>query len=246
MNKYKCLIFDVDNTILDYDACATRSLYQLFHHFGLECNNEIDELFTKICYDEWTKFGLNNLCDANIQNHYHDYYELYNTTRFETLKNALAERSLKDISVHEMSDAYSELFNNTTVFVKDAEDVLETCAKKHIVAAATNGLSVIQRGRLAPVSKYLSHMFISEEMKCVKPQKEYYRYMLNELDLPVKDCLFIGDLYTTDIQGALSFGMDACWFRQNSEKSEKWLEATDVPRQDVTQIHELKQLYDYI
>jgi FMN phosphatase YigB (HAD superfamily) len=70
--------------------------------------------------------------------------------------------------------------------------------------------------------------------------------MLNELDLPVKDCLFIGDLYTTDIQGALSFGMDACWFRQNSEKSEKWLEATDVQRQDVTQIHELKQLYDYI
>ena len=246
MNKYKCLIFDVDNTILDYDACATKSLYQLFHNFGLECNNEIDELFTKICYDEWTKFGLNNLCDTNIQKHYHDYYELYNMSRFETLKNALKERTLKYVSVREMSDAYADLFNNITVFVKDAEDVLETCAKKHILAAATNGLSVIQRGRLAPVTKYLSHMFISEEMNCVKPQKEYYRYMLNELDLPVKDCLFIGDLYTTDIQGALSFGMDACWFRQNSEKSEKWLEATDVPRQDVAQIYELKQLYDYI
>jgi HAD superfamily hydrolase (TIGR01549 family) len=215
----------------------------LFDRFGLECNEQTDELFTRICYDEWTKFGLNNLCDANIQKHYHDYYELYNTSRFETLKNTLP---LPDISVKEISDAYGELFNSTTVFVKDAEDVLETCAKNHIVAAATNGLSVIQRGRLAPVNKYLSHMFISEEMECVKPQKEYYEYILKELDLPVKDCLFIGDLYTTDIQGALSFGMDACWFRQNSEKSEKWLEATDVQRQDVNQISELKQLYDYI
>lgn len=246
MSKYKCLIFDIDNTILNYDACAASSLKALLEKYDIQYTNEIENLFRDICYKLWKAFDLNMLNDESIRKNYHQLFDLYNYKRFEVFCEHMKYSSLNDTDPKFLSDEYIDIFNTTRIYENCAVEILKKTSKTHILAAATNGLSDSQRKRIQPVEQYLSHLFISEEMNCVKPMKEFYDYMLHKMNLNNTDCLFIGDLYTTDIVGALNANMDACWYRANGRNSENWLEASTNYDENIPVIDSLDKILDYI
>jgi HAD superfamily hydrolase (TIGR01549 family) len=55
---------------------------------------------------------------------------------------------------------------------------------------------------------------ISEEMGIAKPRKEIFETSLQELGLNANGCVYVGDRYHTDIEGARSVGMHAVYIRE--------------------------------
>jgi HAD superfamily hydrolase (TIGR01509 family) len=62
------------------------------------------------------------------------------------------------------------------------------------------------------IGKYFDHLVISCEVGYLKPRKEIFEHALKLLDVEPKEALHIGDLFRTDVVGAVACGMNACLY----------------------------------
>ena len=99
--------------------------------------------------------------------------------------------------------------------VEDAPAVLAALSPRYKLCVATNGLSSMQAGRLAPLSPFLCRTFISEEMGFIKPNPAFFRAMTEELGAEPSRCLMVGDSLGSDVAGANAAGMDCIWFNRS-------------------------------
>ncbi len=67
---------------------------------------------------------------------------------------------------------------------------------------ATNGVVQTQKKRVSDFLPYTYKLYISEEMGVIKPTRDYFDYILRDLNCPPKQCLMIGDSITNDMAGA--------------------------------------------
>jgi YjjG family noncanonical pyrimidine nucleotidase len=131
--------------------------------------------------------------------------------RFELLLEAIQV----PYSPRALSAAYLECLANCSELLEDAGAVLGALRRKYQIAILTNGLKEVQRGRLSrsAVRPHISHIIISEEVGAAKPAKEFFDQAFARLGHPSKrEVLMIGDGWASDIQGAVKYGIDACWY----------------------------------
>ena len=59
----------------------------------------------------------------------------------------------------------------------------------------------------------LPHLFISQELGCRKPQKEFFDRVFEALAISdPRQAVVVGDSLSADIQGAVNAGMDSIWY----------------------------------
>ena len=86
---------------------------------------------------------------------------------------------------------------------------------KYRMAILTNGLTTVQRGRLARsvIGQYFAEIIISEEIGAAKPAREFFDVVWKRLGNPGRnDALMIGDGWASDMAGAVAYGLDTCWY----------------------------------
>ena len=81
----------------------------------------------------------------------------------------------------------------------------------------------------------ISDLFISEELGCQKPKKEFFDVVLSKLQIPTSKALVIGDSLTSDIIGGIQYGIDTCWF--NPKKAVNTM--LQKPTYEIKQLNEL-------
>jgi len=93
-----------------------------------------------------------------------------------------------------------------------AEDTVRRIAAHRPVTLLTNGITVIQKARLAasPIRNWIDRMIISQEVGVSKPDPRIFTLALEELD--PSEALMIGDGTGSDVLGANNAGVDVCWF----------------------------------
>ena len=122
--------------------------------------------------------------------------------------------------------------------MEDAAAVLGALHRKYRIAILTNGLTVVQRGRLARsvIRHHVSDIIISEEIGAAKPAKEFFDTAFARLGNPSKrEVLMIGDGWASDIQGAVQYGIDACWYNPGRKPRPASCEIT----REITSLREL-------
>jgi len=129
------------------------------------------------------------------------------------------ELFLKNIGVAYPPDAFSakylECLAECSELIEGAAEVVQGLQGKYRMAILTNGLQVVQRGRLArsAIRQHIDEVVISEEIGFAKPAKEFFDTALARLGNPSRqDALMIGDGWATDILGAARYGLDVCWY----------------------------------
>lgn len=60
-------------------------------------------------------------------------------------------------------------------------------------------------------------VFVSETINKIKPNNEFYEYILGNVNCKPEECLMIGDSIKNDIVGANSMGIDTCWFNPTNK-----------------------------
>ncbi len=197
---YRWLLFDADGTLFDYDRSERAALEQALAQVGVAFDPDHLAAYRRINQALWQGVEKGEIRPGMVK-----------VRRFELL--------LEEIQVAHspaaLSAAYLECLANCSELVQDAETVLGALHSKYRIAILTNGLTVVQRGRLARsvIRHHVSDIIISEEIGAAKPAKEFFDTAFARLGNPSKrEVLMIGDGWASDIQGAVQYGIDACWY----------------------------------
>ena len=117
--------------------------------------------------------------------------------------------------------------------------MLNILKDKYTLAVATNGLTIIQPYKLTKLPKVFDKIFISEEMNCMKPYPEYFKYITGYFNCQPEECLMIGDSLVNDIGGAGNSGIDSCYYNPGYLKKKAEI-------QPQYEIHDFVELLDIV
>src|SRR6266403_1924142 len=200
MQRYQWLLFDADGTLFDFERAEGRALEQAFGLIGVTFDPGYLATYQRINQALWQAVERGEITPGVVK-----------LRRFELLLEAIGVGG----SAAVLSANYLECLAACSELIEDASEVLKVLHGKYRIAILTNGLQVVQRGRLARsvIRNHIADIIISEEIGFAKPAKEFFDIALSRIgNPPIREVLMIGDSWTSDIQGAVQYGIDACWY----------------------------------
>lgn len=205
MKKYEILIFDLDDTLLDFKAAEKASLKKLFVNNNIEYSNHNIDIYRRINDVLWGKLEQGLITKDEVV-----------FSRFTLLCDILEIEG--DGNAMELE--YRSYLNKSTQIIPGAIELLQTVRENgYKVYAATNGLANTQRSRLSDsnMSQYFDDLFISEELGHEKPSINFFNILKDGIpNFKDSNALMIGDSLTSDIEGANRANIDSCWFNPNN------------------------------
>lgn len=200
MSKYQTLLFDIDDTLLDFSAAEDEALHRLFQENGLMITEEVENRYKAINGSLWSAFEQGEISREEIMN-----------TRFSRL---FEEYDIK-VNGKKQGLRYQQLIAENHQFIDGAPELLNNLASEFDLYIVTNGVSKTQYKRLKDAGLYplFQDIFVSEDTGYQKPMKEYFDYVFDHIPtFEYESTLIIGDSLTSDIKGGLLAGIDTCWF----------------------------------
>ena len=198
--KYDLVLFDLDNTLLNYKRAEVESVEELRVWLDVKIDSDLfHRTYKRINHKMWTDFE-DGLIDVN----------LLKTERFRKLSLELG--FLCDPS--NCSEKYLYFLSLKAYPLDGMYDILDKLKGKTKLAIVSNGLSKVQYNRieLAKLNQYFKHIFLSEELGVSKPDIEYFEKVFLSLDWKEHDkAIIIGDNLNSDIKGGYNFGIATCW-----------------------------------
>lgn len=208
MMKYDFLLFDADDTLLDFRRSENVSFSIVLSNHNISGDfRALHASYKKINDQLWAEHAL-GLVSKDV-------------LKVERFKKFLEENQLKADPVKMCEDYLNTL--PTQVFLVDgALELLKSLYKKVPLIIVTNGIGHVQHKRLenSGLKELIDLMVISDECGYSKPDKRIFHHTFELLNTsPEKHrLLMIGDKLETDILGASNVGIDSCWF--NPDQSE--------------------------
>lgn len=205
---YKYLLFDLDNTLLDFTKSSQLAFADLMQFFKIESEKDLYAIYSPINAKYWHYFEKQKI---NAQ-------EL-NAGRFKEFLQTIAI----ELNENDLAKKYLELLVLYSNWIDGAEDLLKKYAQTHHLAIITNGLSDAQHLRLEKhdMKKYFKHIFISEEIGFSKPNSLFFETVYHKINRPNKnEILVIGDNPNSDIKGAKNFNLASCWYDYRKDKKQ--------------------------
>lgn len=207
MNRYDAVLFDVDDTLLDFDASEQAA-----------CRHVLDECI-RVPPGQRDAF-----VDAFLKEHYAT-WNLY--MEGALLRQDVPRRTFERLSVtgrlgtadpDEAAELFRYWFASHSVPEPGALETL-TLLHTHCRTGVISNyeLADVQRARLAGagLTPLLDITVISGDCGCEKPDPTIFRKTLQLLRLGPHQCLYVGDSLRSDAAGARSAGIDFCWYRRH-------------------------------
>ena len=228
MAKYYCILFDADNTLLDFDAAERKALAETLAQYNIEPSNETVEKYRTINEGLWRQLEKGQI-------------------RREKLMNERFTRFLKEIGVSgsgaEMNRYYlNQLSTHPDLMPGNVLDVLHELAEVATMAIVTNGFDKVQSRRVkeSGIAAFMEEVFVSERSDSEKPNRKIFDTALRTLGVENREhVLMVGDSLSSDIQGGINAGLDTCWLNRNHVENPGQISPT-------YEIESLEQLYPIV
>lgn len=210
MNTYKCIFWDLDRTIWDFEANALEAFRELYEKYNLG----------RIFPDFDT---------------FHDTYRRLNRQLWEDYRNGKIEKEvLKYVRFHltlkafgkndlalarQLGQDYMEFSATKTQLFPNSHEVLSYLREKYRLYIITNGFQEIQLKKIrnSGLEEYFEGIITSEKAGVQKPHEEIFLYALQKAGVKASESLMIGDDMEGDILGARALGMDQVYFNPDKK-----------------------------
>lgn len=200
--KYRFLLFDLDNTLLDFDANEAQALPRVFATHGVTLTPEIRSVYDEINHGLWLDYETGKVAIETVLN-----------TRFaKTMQHFGAEA---DGASWECD--YRRFLGDGHDPIPGAVELCKNLAAAHTyeMYVVTNGVAATQEKRMreAGIEDCFRAVFNSESIGAQKPSAAFFDYVFAHIDgFDRTRALLIGDSPTADIAGGRNAGLATCWF----------------------------------
>ncbi len=225
--KYTTLLFDVDNTLLDFDANEAESFRSMLLELGETYTDEMYQTYKRINSGLWKKIEKKEISLEEVLNN-----------RFAMLMKHYG----REVDGTRWEKTYRRYLNRGIQQIPCVHQVLAELKKTYRLYVITNGLEETQEFRMehSGLSQYFSDFFISGRIGANKPSKEFFDYVKAHIPgFQQGKTLVIGDSLTSDIKGGSDAGMDTCWFTRDRQAQYEDVIPTYV-------IHELPDIFSVL
>ena len=229
MKKYTTLLFDADNTLLDFDKTERCALTKLLEYYSLPVTEENCKVYSQINDGLWKQFEKGEIEKAQIK-----------STRFRKFFEFLkVEHSIDPI---EANDRYIGYLREGGHIIDGADTLLKNLKDKvYSIYIITNGIALTQAIRFekSGLLPFITDVFVSETIGFQKPKKEYFDYVLENIaEKDTKKVLVIGDSLSSDIQGAINSDLDYIWYNHKNAEIPHGI----IPTSVITDIRKLNDI----
>ena len=199
--KYKFLLFDLDHTLLDFDAAEDIALTQLLEEEGVEDIQTYKDYYVPMNKALWKDLEQKKITKAELIK-----------TRFAKL---FAHFVIEKDGAY-LAERYQFFLSKQGQTFPGVEELLrKLISQGYELYTATNGITYIQTGRLeqSGIAPYFKEIFISEQLHTQKPDAEFYEKIGARIpNFDKNQTLMIGDSLSADIQGGNNAGIDTIWY----------------------------------
>ena len=226
--KYKYLLFDLDHTLLDFDAAEDIALSHLLKEEGVEDIQAYKDYYVPMNKALWKDLEQKKITKSELIN-----------TRFSRL---FAHFGIEKDGSY-LAERYQFFLSKQGQTFPGVEDLLKKLISQgYGLYAATNGITYIQTGRLeqSGIAPYFKEIFISEQLHTQKPDAEFYEKIGARIpNFDKNQTLMIGDSLSADIQGGNNAGIDTIWYNPHHLENKSLAHPT-------YEVHSYKDLLNYL
>ncbi len=204
-NKFQAIIFDLDNTLLDFMELKRRT-----------CDAAMDAMISA---------GL----QINKQEGLDILFSLYNQYGIED--HIIFQRFLKKIkrvvSYPVLAAGIVAYRNVRTSYLLPYPNVYHTLRELQkrglLIGVISDAPRLNAWIRIAALrlTSYFKEVITFDDTKQKKPSPAPFKKMLHALNLKPKNCLMVGDWVARDIKGAAALGIKTCYARYGTVRKEK-------------------------
>jgi YjjG family noncanonical pyrimidine nucleotidase len=207
--KYAAILFDLDDTLLDFSTCEIQALRRAFTMVDINTSD-----------DEWLKFWH---VYRPISSNYWQQKQSRCLSRQQVIEASLEDafKALNDdlADSAQLAQIYWETFCCTACLNLGVTKTVKSLSDTYKLGIVTNGYTDSQESRLkaSGLANYFQSVIISESVGYRKPAPEIFNLALKELQVTPNEALFVGDSISHDYQGAINAGIDFCYYQKRSQ-----------------------------
>ena len=207
MKKYTTILFDADETLLDFNKDETQALIKTLTNHGVPTTEENINIYKEINQGLWKALERGEIDKPTLKKVRFSLF--FEKIGFETTADPF---TINEEYLSNLGDG-----GNLLTYAKNL--LIKLKAEGYDLYIVTNGIEHTQKRRLtkAGILPFFTEIFVSEAVGYQKPRKEYFDYVLSHIKEQDKTkVLLIGDSLTSDIKGATDAGIDCIWLRHDA------------------------------
>lgn len=210
MRRYTTILWDLDQTLLDFNRSMDCAFRKVCGSFGLPVDKSIVSRYAKINQSFWNRLELGEVTKEEVT-----------VGRFRVL---FEELKIDHVKPEEINAAYQKELGSVYFYMEGAKELVTLLREKgYRQYIVTNGVNETQERKLrrSGLRPLMDGVFVSELMGYPKPMKGFFDACFAALpEVKREECILVGDSLTSDMRGANNAQIAACWFNPGHKEKE--------------------------
>ena len=225
-DRYRTLLFDLDDTLLDIGASRVEALRATCEAHDFSYDDALYERFCQINDELWRAYEAGRVTQAEVMH---------------TRHVAVFKEYGHDVDGAQLDATYRRHLSRGFHTFEGSLDLVRDLKAHFALYVVSNGLATIQDSRLrgSGLHPHFEAVFVSEDTGHQKPHRGFFDHVFARIPgFSAAETLIIGDSLTADIVGGHRAGIDTCWFNPGAKPNH-----TDVvPTYEVRRYHEVRAI----
>ncbi len=210
MRKYTTILWDLDQTLLDFDRSMDYAIRAVFRQYDLYIDNGTVTRYDAINRDHWNRLERGEISKEEVK-----------VGRFRVL---LAQLGISHVEPEAIAASYQVELGSVYYYIDGAKELVtrlrEEGYRQYVI---TNGVNATQSNKmkLSGLDQIMDGVFVSELMGYPKPMQGFFDACFAALPEGTRErCILVGDSLTSDMKGANNAGITACWFNPGGKRKD--------------------------
>lgn len=197
---YSTVLFDLDHTLIDSDESEAAAFAHTMQFAGVHYDAQLFDTYRRINLAMWAQVEAGMMAANDVR-----------TRRFESFNQTAGI----DGDPVAMGEVFVEGLGRFGRLYPGAIDMLEAVGAIAVLGMVTNGISDVQRARIArlDIERFFDAIVISSEVATSKPGAAIFDIAFERLGQPDRPkTVMVGDSLTSDMAGGHAYGIATCWY----------------------------------
>ena len=213
---YQTVLIDLDHTLLDSDASETAAYERTLRMAGVHEPAALFPTYQRINKAMWAQVEAGDMRPDDVR-----------FRRFEAFNREVGIGA----DPVEMAEAFVHGLGANGDLYPGARELLEALNGRVRMALLTNGISEVQRARVARLGleRFFEAIVVSGEVGTAKPAAAIYDITFERLGAPPRaGAVMVGDSLSSDMAGGRNYGIATCWYNRHRVAPPEDVELTHV------------------